>query len=219
VPFWTISGGTEVSGFLASLRSPKLPPTSATGLASIFMGTMASLSGLALGLLSPFAMENLSFSRRAGDKPRIEPPKLFLFLARSAEGSLRVLARSVKPKIWSAGEDSETGRVRGETSNVGGGAPGTISIVWAGARSGIEGLAEESSSAADVGIRGEDVVRYAVGESRERSGGALVEFNNLISSAITEAPSQTRSIWHMGCNKQWGKWGVVMVFQNRNTWV
>jgi hypothetical protein len=160
--------------FLACLRSLML----AVWLGKIFAppskGSRDSLSGLALGLLSDLDEVNFSFRRLAGEIPRIELEILFRRVDPSVDGSFKVSALSSRSVEGSAYIDWDTwsaGEAFGEISIVSGVA---IDVLGTSKSLGSTILISEwPSSIVVVVIRGDELVKYPVWESRESSGGGL----------------------------------------------
>ena len=147
-----------------------------------------ALSGLVRGLLSDFVFVNFSFKRLAGEMPRIELVILFRRSVRSDPGSLKVSALSINPGYGREEVDSDNGsdweEAFGDISTASGIVEAVLSA-WnrpGSITSGTEGV----PPTVVVLMRGEDVVKYPVCESREiNGGGALwVEATSLASHLL-----------------------------------
>lgn len=133
-------------------------------------GSRDSLSGLVLGLLSDLDEVNFSFRRLAGEIPRIELEILFRRVDPSVDGSFNVSALSSRSVEGGTGVDWDTwgaGEAFGEISIVSG---VTIDVLGLGSTILVS---ESSSSTVVVVIRGDELAKYPVWESRESSGGGL----------------------------------------------
>jgi hypothetical protein len=137
-------------------------------------GSRDSLSGLVLGLLSDLDEVNFSFRRLAGEIPRIELEILFRRVDPSVDGSFNVSALSSRSVEGGTDVDWDTwgaGEAFGEISIVSG---VTIDVLGTSKALGSTILVSEwSSSTVVVVIRGDELAKYPVWESRESRGGGL----------------------------------------------
>jgi hypothetical protein len=160
---------------LTGFRSPMLAAWLSEACALPSKGSRDSLSGLVLGLLSDLDEVNFSFRRLAGEIPRIELEILFRRVDRSVDGSLKVSARSSRSVAGVADVDWGTwivGEALGEILAASGGA---IAVLGTSTSLGSTGLISGwPSSTVVVVIRGDELVKYPVWESRETSGGGLL---------------------------------------------
>jgi hypothetical protein len=167
-----VGGGFSI--FLACLRSLMLAAWLGEAVTPPSKGSRDSLSGLVLGLLSDLDEVNFSFRRLAGEIPRIELEILFRRVDPFVDGSFKVSALSSRSVEGSADVDRgswSAGEAFGEISIVSGLA---IDVLGTSKSLGSTILISEwPSSTVVVVIRGDELAKYPVWESRESSGGGL----------------------------------------------